>query len=393
MNSTENDNLKYSGNNENTILQKESENKNTSKGLTDHLKEVGITGATLTKNAVFVPLKLANKALDTTGQITSNILDTTGNITSSLLDTAGKTTEILGNTTTNVTENLGQVVTSATSMAANTIGTFDIVSNRIKNSTEEMAKRRAEIEKTKTAKQIGKTAKEIEQIEKDTDLDLQRIDNDFEKQKIEMEKEQELLLERINTNYGLIKLDQQENNNKISTSYYYGFQTEGPPYKTGINKTKIYYSSDKVWYYSYIPMSFVTNKGTFIELKLPDKKLDENIYRDQEIHAIDKQSRKKVTIDFEIMYERGYLWSSQKLVPVIKYDDDDAEIDENISKEPGKLYFKKIWFFKKKETSGGNKTGNKRKTKHMKRKTKKSKKIRKNKRKSMKKRKQRYTRT
>lgn len=271
-----------------------------------------------------------------------NAVDTALDVTNVALNTTRDTAQILGNTTTGVTENVGQAATSATGIAANTLQTFETVSGRISNSTEEMAKRRAEIEKSKTAKQQGKTKEEIAQIEADTEVMLKQIDDEFNQKKLVMEKEQEMLLERLNTKYDLAGLAQKENEDKIAECYYYGFKREYSPYEPGKNKTSIYYSYDKAWYYSYVPMSFVSDSGQFIVFEFSKKPLGE--IRQEILEGVDKNTGKELMLKFELQQKKGYIRNTQQITPVV-------EIEGN--KESGKLYFKKVWFFEKKESVGG----------------------------------------
>jgi hypothetical protein len=280
---------------------------------------------TVGSKAARVPITAVNTALD---------------ITNVALDTTKKTAEAVGNTTTGVVENVGQAATSATGIASNTLQTFETVSGRIQNSTEEMARRRAEIEKSKTAKQQGKTKEEIAQVEADTDIMLRQIEDEYNQKKLKMEKEQEMLLERLNTHYQLEGSAQNENQAKISECYYYGFKTDSPPYEAGNNKTSIYYSYDKVWYYSFVPVSFVADNGDFIVFQFPKRQLGEE--REDTLKAIDKKTGQKVKLSFNLFQNNGYFYNSQERKPVVIFEDSNKE-------EGGKVYFKKVWFFEKKD--------------------------------------------
>lgn len=286
---------------------------------------------------------------DKLSSLGSNLIGVPIDVANTALETTGETASILGKTTTGVVGHVGQAATSATGIASNTVQTFETLSERINNSTEEMAKRRAEIEREKTSKQQGKTAQQIAQIEADTDLQLQEIENKFNADKMKMENEQTLMLERLNTTNNLAALSQTENNDKITECYYYGFKTPAVPYERGTNKTSIYYSTDKVWFYSYVPISFVSQTGTFIEFAFPKRTLGES--RTEFIEASNKGTAEPVIVGIELVNSPGYLWNSQIKTPFIKQGD---------SKEFGKLYFKKVWFFEKKEKMGGGSRGGRR---------------------------------
>jgi hypothetical protein len=289
---------------------------------------------------------------DTLNAVTSFIkksVEAPMNIGTTALDTAEKTTENVGETITGVTENVGKTATSATGVVSNAVETLEEVSKRIKDSTAHMAIRRAQIEESKTRDRIGKTKTEIAQLEKDTNETLLKIEQEYEVNKNRMEKEQELLMERIAANYDTVKMEQTENEQIMYTCYDYGFKTDSPPYTPGVNKTSLYYSSDKVWYYSYVPVTFVTNSGRLFELDLPKKENREE--RNKKLVVADKSTGSVIIIHFDIVLETGYLWNSQNIQPVIEFTIDNGET----KREYGRIYFNKTWFFKRRDVFGGKK--------------------------------------
>lgn len=306
------------------------------------------TAQEMAQKAVEVPMKVVNTALDTTQ----------------------KTTAAVGTAVTGVTENVGKTATSATGVVANTVETLETVSERIKKSTIEMSKRRAEIEREKTASQVGKTAQEIARIENETNEKLKKLEQDYELTQKKMKEEQDLLMQRVNANYETVKLEQLENQKIMAMCYAYGFKQNKSPYTPGVNQTSIYYSTDKVWYYSYVPVSFVTESNKFVELELPKKEINQIGERGQKIQVIDKQTGKPVTIYFERVLNQGYLWDNQTYKPVIVFEESTTEVQQNTvsqpsevpntvtptiggitdgeltnTKEKGTLYFSQEWFY------------------------------------------------
>ena len=73
----------------------------------------------------------------------------------------------------------GKTASSSVQIVSATVGAIATTASRIQNSTEQMALRRAEIEKEKTAAQKGKSATQIAQIEADTKLELEQIQQNY----------------------------------------------------------------------------------------------------------------------------------------------------------------------------------------------------------------------
>ena len=272
-----------------------------------------------------------------------NVVSATGNIASSVADTSSKLIDTTGKTLVNVSSNLGNVASSGTQILSTTIGAIATTTERIENSTKAMAARRAEIEKSKTAAQQGKTAAEIAQIEADTKLKLQQIDNEYQ---ISQKKKEDKLaneLETLNTSQTQQLLKQQDNADKKSKSYYYGFTNNNPkPTDTGSVKARLY----SKWCYSYIPEYFVTETGNIIEIVLPEKQWTYNSKRDGIINAKDKSSGRDILIDFKTQKNTNFYGTTFLTVPVIQYSDDN-------SVNNGKMYYNKIWFVC--DTYGGKK--------------------------------------
>jgi hypothetical protein len=271
-----------------------------------------------------------------------NVVSATGNIASSVADTSSKLVDTTGKTLVNVSSNLGNVASSGTQILSTTIGAIATTTERIENSTKAMAARRAEIEKSKTAAQQGKTAAEIAQIEADTKLKLQQIDNEYQ---ISQKKKEDKLaneLETLNTSQTQQLLKQQDNADKKSKSYYYGFTNNNPkPTDTGSVKARLY----SKWCYSYIPEYFVTETGNIIEIVFPEKQWTYNSKRDSIINAKDKSNR-DILIDFKTQKNTNFYGTTFLTVPVIQYSDDN-------SVNNGKMYYNKIWFVC--DTYGGKK--------------------------------------
>jgi hypothetical protein len=275
-------------------------------------------------------------------------VNTAAGIADVAFKTADKTASVVGNTTAVVADNVGKTANSATGIIADTLETFELLSDRIRNSTEEMAERRAAMERIKTEKQQGKTKEEIAQIEKDTAISLKKIDDEYNQQMLKMENEQEMLLKILNTKNQLAGLEQNENDEKMAECYYYGFKTDSIPYEPGKNKSSIFTMVnfyEKVMYYSYVPVSFVSVSGNFIVFEFPKKQLGE--MRQQILEGIDKNTDKKIKLQFKLVQDIGWIVNSQHITPVVEF----VDINE---KHEGKLYFKKVWFYEKKyRTTGG----------------------------------------
>ena len=262
---------------------------------------------------------------------------------SDALSASGQILSSASKTVSNVSSNLGNVASSGTQILSTTIGTIATTAERIENSTKAMASRRAEIERSKTSAQQGKTAAEIAQIEADTKLKLQQIDNEYQiSQKIEEDKLANEL-ESLNSSQTQQLLNQQDNTDKKSKSYYYGFTNSNPkPTDIGSVKARLY----SKWCYSYIPEYFVTETGNIIEIVLPEKQWIYNSKRDNIIKAIDKSSGRDIFIDFKTQRNTNFYGTTFLTVPVIQYSDDN-------SVNNGKMYYNKIWFVC--DTYGGKK--------------------------------------
>ena len=89
---------------------------------------------------------------------------------------------------------VGRRVKAVGSATGTIYGTIATTTQRMENSTREMASRRAEIERGKTASQKGKTEAEIAQIEANTKTKLLEIQNKYDKEqaRLKLEQEQEL---------------------------------------------------------------------------------------------------------------------------------------------------------------------------------------------------------
>ena len=103
------------------------------------------------------------------------IIGYAGKIGSSTAKTAAGLVDVAGDTSVKVASGLGSTASSGVQIVSATVGAIATTASRIQNSTEQMALRRAEIEKEKTADQKGKSTTQIAQIEADTKLKLEQI--------------------------------------------------------------------------------------------------------------------------------------------------------------------------------------------------------------------------
>ena len=272
-----------------------------------------------------------------------NAATSIGQATTDVVDAAGKITSSAAKTSSALVTNLGNVASSGTQIVSSTIGAIAETTKRMENSTKEMATRRALIEQQKTSAQQGKTAAEIGKIEADTKLKLQQIDNEHQ---ISQKKEEDKLaneIAKLNSSQIQQLLTQQDNADKKSKSFYYGFINSNPnPMDIGSVKALLY----KTLCYSYIPKYFVTETGTIIDIVLPERKMTDDSKRDAIIQAKDKSNR-DILIDFVTQKNTSFYGPTFLTVPVIQYSDDNPSVNN------GKMYYNKIWFVC--NTNGGKK--------------------------------------
>lgn len=271
------------------------------------------------------------------------------NVAVGFADTVGATGKIMSataDTAVGVTENLGKVATSGTQIVSSTVGTIATTTQRMENSTKEMALRRAEIEREKTAAQKGKTAEQIAQIEADTKLQLLKIQNGYDEEQARLKLEQEQKLDKLNSQQTQQLLNQKDNTNKQQKAYYYGFTKSNPgPNDTGYKKSSVPFSK---WCYSYIPQYFVVSDGSIINIVFPE--ILPTGQRSQNISAINDATKQKITIWFETqsttnMFKQvGFVQ-----MPVINYNDENG----SNKKVNGKMYYTLIWFICPTTNRGG----------------------------------------
>jgi Skp family chaperone for outer membrane proteins len=275
---------------------------------------------------------------------------------------AGKIASSVSNTAVGLTSSLGDAATSGAKIVSSTVGTIATTTQRMENSTREMASRRAEIERGKTASQKGKTETEIAQIEANTKTKLLEIQNKYDKEQARLKLEQEQELDKLNTQQTQQLLNQKDNTNKQQKAYYYGFTKSNPgPNDTGYKKSNMPFSK---WCYSYIPQYFVANDGSFIDIDFSETLPTGQ--RSQYISAINKQTGQKITIGFETqsitnMFKQVVFVQ----MPVINYNDENG-INKKVN---GKMYYTLIWFLCTNKNIGGKKRRSKPNRKTNKRRT------------------------
>jgi len=274
-------------------------------------------------------------------EATKTLVISSANIVGTAADTADKTFK-----------GVTRAAVAATSTVANTVETIDSISARIKNSTDEMAKRRAAIEREKTrineTESSAEATKKIQKLE----LDLRKEEFEFEQKNKKLEAEQALIMNRISTNSELSIKEQEANNKKISESVHYGFASSSSPFERGKKRSLLW----RKWDYYFIPIGFTTKDNTFFEIELPEKLLRDTI--DTNITVIVKdptnlgQPGRRITIYFI----KENKWSGLNTKPVISY------IDDNTTVEYPKLLFLKKWLYNTSDTFGGKKRGTNKKT-------------------------------
>jgi len=269
---------------------------------------------------------------------------------------AGKIASSVSNTAVGVTSSLGDAATSGVKIVSSTVGTIATTTQRMENSTKEMALRRAEIERQKTAAQKGKSEAEIAQIEANTKIQLLNIQNDYDEQQARLKLEKEQKLDKLNSEQTQLLLNQKDNTNKQQKAYYYGFTKSNPtPIDTGYKKSSTPFSK---WCYSYIPQYFVTNEGSIIDISFSET--FPTGQRSQNIIAINKATGENIIIGFETQSITNMFKQVSFLqMPVINYNDENG----SNKKVNGKMYYTLIWFVCPTTNRGGRKRRtNKRKT-------------------------------
>lgn len=254
----------------------------------------------------------------------------------------------------------GKTASSGVQIVSATVGAIATTASRIQNSTEQMALRRAEIEKEKTAAQKGKSATQIAQIEADTKLELEKIQQKFEEEQQKLKSEQEINLEKINSEQNEKLSKQRETANQRQLALNYGFTKNNPkPTDTGFKKSSVPFSE---WCFSYIPQYFVTEDGTIIDIDFPE--IQPTGPRMSVITVINKDTRQEIQITFQAQAQKDWRGNPYYLqVPVIKFQDPDGQTKTVF----GKMYYSLIWFVC--DQYGGRTKTNKRKTNRKRRRT------------------------
>jgi len=301
------------------------------------------------KNAGTAVIEGGLQVVESSGQI----MGYAGKIGSDTAKTAAGLVNVAGDTSVKIASGLGDAAGKATEIVSSTVGAVAITTQRMENSTKEMALRRAEIERQKTAEQKGKTEAEIAQIEANTKIQLLNIQNGYDEQQQRLKLEQEQKLDKLNSEQTQQLLNQKDNTNKQNKAYYYGFTKSNPtPIDTGYKNSSVPFSE---WCYSYIPQYFVTNEGSIIDISFSETFPTDQ--RPQNIIAINKATGQNIIIGFETQPQKdwkGKLYYLQ--VPVIKFQESNGETKTLF----GKMYYTLIWFICNTTNRGGRRKTNKR---------------------------------
>ncbi len=281
------------------------------------------------------------------------------NVAVGIADTVGSVGQIassVSNTAVGVTDSAGKAAVAGVQIVSSTVGAIATTTQRMENSTKEMALRRAEIERQKTAQQKGKTEAEIAQIEANTKIQLLKIQNDYDEQQARLKLEKEQKLDKLNSEQTQQLLNQKDNTIKQQKAYYYGFTKSDPtPINTGYKKSSVPFSE---WCYSYIPQYFVTNEGSIIDIVFSET--FPTGQRSQNIIAINKATGGNIAIGFETQAQKDWKGKSYYLqVPVIKFQESNSETKTVF----GKMYYTLIWFVCPTTNRGGRRRTNKRSNK------------------------------
>jgi hypothetical protein len=275
----------------------------------------------------------ANKIFGSVG----DAMGAAGDITSSTAKTASQLVDVAGDTSVKVATGLGETATSGLKIVSATVGAVATTAARIQNSTEEMAKRRAEIERQKTASQVGKTTQDIAKIEATTNLELDRIQKEYEIEQQKLKSEQEINLDKINSEQREKLLNQKETTTQRQLAFNYGFKNNNPkPTDSGFKQTVNPFSK---LCFSYIPQYFVLEDGTIIDIDFPETQPTDT--RSSIITAINKDTRQEIQITFQAQAQKDWRGNLIYLqVPVIKFQDLDGQSKTLF----GKMYYNLIYF-------------------------------------------------
>ena len=200
----------------------------------------------------------------------------------------------------------GKTASSSVQIVSATVGAIATTASRIQNSTEQMALRRAEIEKEKT-------------------------------EQARLKLDQEINLDKINSEQREKLLNQRETTNQRQLASNYGFRNNNPkPTDTGFKQTVNPFSK---LCFSYIPQYFITEDGTIIDIDFPE--IQPTGPRMSVITVINKDTRQEIQITFQARAQKDWRGNSYYLqVPVIKFQDPDGQTKTVF----GKMYYNLIWF-------------------------------------------------
>lgn len=257
--------------------------------------------------------------------------------------TAADLVDITGTGTVNATGQIFKAANSGLEIVSSAVGAVATTATRIENSTKEMAKRRAEIERQKTADQVGKTTEEIAKIEARTNLELDRIQKEYELEQQRLKLEQEYNLDRLNSEQREKLLTQKDATNQRQRAYNYGFTKNDPkPTDTGFKQSiNFLYNLRTNTCFSYIPKYFVTDDGNIINIDFPKPEEQPTDTRSSIIQVINMDTNQPIQITFQAQAQKD--WRGKPIylqLPVIKFQDSDGQSKTLF----GKMYYDLIYF-------------------------------------------------
>ena len=292
----------------------------------------------------------AQAALTAVGEGTLNAVEAGGKTISygaDIVKSTGKTAadlvDITGTGTVNATGQIFKAANSGLEIVSSAVGAVATTATRIENSTKEMAKRRAEIERQKTADQVGKTTEEIAKIEARTNLELDRIQKEYEIEQQKLKLEQEYNLDRLNSEQREKLLNQRDATNQRQKAYNYGFTNNNPkPTDTGFKQSINFLKNLKRnMCFSYIPQYFVTDDGNINNIDFPKPEEQPTDTRSSIIQVINKDTNQPIQITFQAQAQKDWRGNPIYLqLPVIKFQDSDGQSKTLF----GKMYYDLIWF-------------------------------------------------
>jgi hypothetical protein len=285
---------------------------------------------------------IGQKAKDALGSVAEGTLDAV-EASGKLVSSASNIAVTAGQTAANLASGIKDTATSGIQIVSSAVGAVATTATRIENSTKEMAKRRAEIERQKTADQVGKTTEEIAKIEARTNLELDRIQKEYELEQQRLKLEQEYNLDRLNSEQREKLLTQKDATNQRQRAYNYGFIKNDPkPTDTGFKQSiNFLYNLRTNTCFSYIPKYFVTDDGNIINIDFPRPEEQPTDTRSSIIQVINMDTKQPIQITFQAQAQKD--WRGKPIylqLPVIKFQDSYGQSKTLF----GKMYYDLIYF-------------------------------------------------